>query len=39
MTTDDEAAIAYVLETTEQRALQKQVDQAQKMDSVGRILG
>ncbi len=36
---DQERAIVYALETTEQRTLQKQVDQAQKMDSVGKLAG
>jgi two-component system cell cycle sensor histidine kinase/response regulator CckA len=36
---DQEAAIVYALETTEQRALQNQFDQAQKMDSVGKLAG
>ncbi len=36
---DQERAIIYALEMTEQRALQKQVDQAQKMDSVGKLAG
>jgi two-component system, cell cycle sensor histidine kinase and response regulator CckA len=34
---DSEAAIVYAIETTEQRVLQNQADQAQKMDSVGKL--
>src|SRR6266849_5668297 len=36
---DCEAAIVYAIETTEQRVLQDQADQAQKMDSVGKLAG
>jgi two-component system, cell cycle sensor histidine kinase and response regulator CckA len=36
---DHEAAIVYALDTTEQRILQNQVNQAQKMDSVGKLAG
>jgi two-component system, cell cycle sensor histidine kinase and response regulator CckA len=36
---DCEAAIVYAIETTEQRLLQDQADQAQKMDSVGKLAG
>jgi two-component system, cell cycle sensor histidine kinase and response regulator CckA len=36
---DHEAAIVYALDTTEQRTLQNQVNQAQKMDSVGKLAG
>ncbi len=36
---DGEAAIVYVLETTEQRSLHHQFTQAQKMDMVGRFAG
>jgi len=36
---DQEAVIVYALDTTEQRTLQNQVNQAQKMDSVGKLAG
>jgi len=36
---DCEAAIVYAIETTEQRVLQDQADQAQKMDSIGKLAG
>jgi len=36
---DNEAAIVYALETTEQKVLEKQFAQAQKMDSVGQLAG
>ena len=36
---DSEAAIVYAIETTEQRRLQYQADQAQKMDSIGKLAG
>ncbi len=36
---DSEAAIFYAIETTEQRVLQDQADQAQKMDSIGKLAG
>jgi two-component system cell cycle sensor histidine kinase/response regulator CckA len=36
---DSEAAIVYAMETTEQRVLQRQFDQAQKMESVGKLAG
>jgi two-component system cell cycle sensor histidine kinase/response regulator CckA len=36
---DSEAAIVYAIETTGQRVLQRQLDQSQKMDSVGKLAG
>jgi len=36
---DGEAAIVYVIETTEQLALQEQFTQSQKMDMVGKLAG
>jgi two-component system, cell cycle sensor histidine kinase and response regulator CckA len=36
---DSELAIVYAIETTEQRKLQYQADQAQKMDSIGKLAG
>ncbi len=36
---DAEAAIVYAIETTEQRVLQRQFDQAQKMELVGKLAG
>jgi two-component system cell cycle sensor histidine kinase/response regulator CckA len=36
---DTEAAIVYAIETTAQRVLQDQADQAQKMDSIGKLAG
>jgi two-component system cell cycle sensor histidine kinase/response regulator CckA len=36
---DSEAAIVYAIETTDQRVLQRQFDQSQKMDSVGKLAG
>ena len=36
---DQEAAIVYALETTEQRNLQNQVNQQQKMETVGQLAG
>jgi two-component system cell cycle sensor histidine kinase/response regulator CckA len=37
--TDAEAAIVYAIETTDQRVLQRQFDQSQKMESVGKLAG
>src|SRR6516165_5052660 len=34
-----EAAIVYAIETTDQRVLQRQFDQSQKMESVGKLAG
>jgi two-component system cell cycle sensor histidine kinase/response regulator CckA len=36
---DSEAVIVYAMETTDQRKLQYQADQAQKMESVGKLAG
>ncbi len=36
---DQEATIVYAIETTDQRTLQRQVDQAQKMELVGQFAG
>ena len=36
---DQEAAIVYTLETTEQRALQNQVIQQQKIETIGKLAG
>ena len=36
---DSEAAIVYAIETTDQRRLQRQFDQSQKMEFIGKLAG
>jgi two-component system, cell cycle sensor histidine kinase and response regulator CckA len=36
---ETEAAIVYMLETTERRTLENQINQAQKMDTIGKLAG